>query len=188
MFGRLPLSGINFSPVFTLSRCRVCRIYPASVTATDLRSAMTLISRASVAVRCAEEWIGQLAGSAVRFAKRSTVRAALQGHVGNPVAWKLKALQDDIEDSSKTAVFLDRVQRKALIAAAEPAAGCFLRGMELTGARPIELSAATVAECGMLYLATMVFNSSSSIVRTGHLAPTSHYPLTKGKSVMTCPF
>jgi integrase len=175
------------------------------------------------AVRCAEEWIGQLAGSAVRSAKRSTVRAALQayladlrrhgrddaakgaewrfkkyvyadrladveleratrddflewrdrhrsgraartverqfrsvraglnralelGHVGNPAAWKLKALQDDVEDSGKTAVFLDRAQRKALIAAAEPAAGDFLRGMELTGARPIELSAATVAD------------------------------------------
>jgi predicted nuclease of restriction endonuclease-like (RecB) superfamily len=43
-------------------------------------------------------------------------------------------------------VFLDRVQRNALIAAAELAAGDFLRGMELTGARPIELSVAKVAD------------------------------------------
>jgi hypothetical protein len=38
--------------------------------------------------------------------------------------------------------FEPRVQRNVLIAAAEPAAGDFLRGMELTAARPIELSVA----------------------------------------------
>jgi len=37
------------------------------------------------------------------------------------------------------------VQRKTLIVAAEAAAGDFLRGMELTGVRPAELSVATVA-------------------------------------------
>lgn len=73
-------------------------------------------------------------------------RALELGHVGNPAAWKLKALQDDVEDSGETAVFLDRAQRNMLIAAAEPAAGDFLRGMELAAARPIELSVARVAD------------------------------------------
>jgi hypothetical protein len=58
------------------------------------------------------------------------------GHVGNPAAWKLKALADDIEESGETAVFLDSAQRKAVITAASPAAALFLRGLELTGARP----------------------------------------------------
>jgi integrase len=68
------------------------------------------------------------------------------GHLGNPAAWKLKALADDIEESGETAVFLDAAQRKALIAAASPAGALFLRGLELTGARPKELAAAVVAD------------------------------------------
>ena len=44
------------------------------------------------------------------------------------------------------AVFLDADQRKALIAAASPAAARFLRGLELTGARPKELTPAIVAD------------------------------------------
>jgi integrase len=63
--------------------------------------------------------------------------------VGNPLAWSLKSLADDVEEEG-TAVFLDPSQRAALIAAAEPHAALFLRGLELTGARPSEL-AATVA-------------------------------------------
>jgi integrase len=175
------------------------------------------------AKRRADEWIAQLGGSAVRSAKRSTVKAALEtyladlrqegraaaakgaewrfkkyiygdplaeleleratrddfqewrerqrpgraartvnrqfrsvkaglnralelGHVGNPAAWKLKALQDDVEDSDDTAVFLDRDQRQGLVTAAEPHAGNFLRGLELTGARPHELAAAKVSD------------------------------------------
>lgn len=175
------------------------------------------------AKRRADEWIGQLAGSAVRAAKRSTVKVALQayltdlqrhgradaakgaewrfkkyvyadplaevelekatredfqewrerhrsgraartierqfrsvraglnralelGYLGNPTAWKLTPLQDEIDDSGETAVFLNPAQRKALIAAAEPAAADFLRAMELTGARPIEISVARVAD------------------------------------------
>ncbi len=67
-------------------------------------------------------------------------------HVGNPAAWKLKPLQDDTEDSGETAVFLDAAQRRAIIAAAEPPAADFLRGLELTGARPRELAAALVRD------------------------------------------
>lgn len=67
------------------------------------------------------------------------------GHVGNPTAWSLKPLADDVEDDGETAVFLTPEQRKALVAAASPFAAAFLRGLELTGARPQELAAATVA-------------------------------------------
>src|SRR5215469_4571575 len=68
------------------------------------------------------------------------------GHLGNPAAWRLKALTDDVEESGETAVFLDAVQRKAVIAAASPAAARFFRGLELTGARPKELAATIVAD------------------------------------------
>ena len=175
------------------------------------------------AKRQAETWLAQLAGSAVRRVKRSTVREALEaylanlrrhgrpeaareaewrfktviyddviadlelesvtrddflewrdrllegrqartinrhvravtaalnqaldlGHLGNAAAWKLKALADDIEERGETAVFLDSAQRKAVIAAAAPAAALFLRGLELTGARPKELAATVVAD------------------------------------------
>jgi integrase len=175
------------------------------------------------AKRKAEEWLEQLAGSAVRTVKRDTIKAALQsylddlrehgrtgaakeaewrfkktvysdpladtsleratkddfrewrerqkpgreprtlnrhmrsvvaglnyavkegGHVGNPTAWSLKPLADDVEDDGETAIFLTPEQRKALVDAAAPFAAAFLRGLELTGARPQELAAATVA-------------------------------------------
>src|SRR5690242_17016718 len=82
---------------------------------------------------------------------RPAVTAALNqaldlGHLGNAAAWKLKALADDIEERGETAVFLDSAQRKAVIAAAGPAAALFLRGLELTGARPKELAATVVAD------------------------------------------
>ena len=67
------------------------------------------------------------------------------GHVGNPMAWSLKPLADDVEDDGETAIFLTPEQRKALVDAATPFAAAFLRGLELTGARPQELAAATVA-------------------------------------------
>jgi integrase len=67
------------------------------------------------------------------------------GHVGNPTAWSLKPLADDVEDDGETAIFLTPEQRQALVAAATPFAAAFLRGLELTGARPQELAAATVA-------------------------------------------
>jgi integrase len=73
-------------------------------------------------------------------------RANRLGHVGNPSAWRLNALADDIEDDGETAVFLDVEQRAAFIAAASVNAGEFLRGMELSGSRPKELAAATVAD------------------------------------------
>lgn len=171
------------------------------------------------AKRAAEEWLDQLAGSAVRTVKRGTVRAALEaylgdlrrhgredaateaegrfklcvyadqlsdmkleettsddflewrdrlrkgreprtinrhvrsvvaglnrakqlGHVGTPEAWHLKPLADDIEDEGDTAVFLAPEQRNAIIEAAAQPLGEFLRGLELTGARPKELAAA----------------------------------------------
>ena len=101
-----------------------------------------------------QEWRDrQHSGRAARTVERQfrSVRAGLNralelGHVGNPAAWKLKALQDDVEDTGETAIFLEPAQRSALIAAADPAAGEFLRGMELSGGRPIELSAARVGD------------------------------------------
>ena len=72
-------------------------------------------------------------------------RAYAEGHVGNPESWKLTPLVDDIEDGHETAVMLTPAQRKALIAAASPAAAAFLRSLDLTGGRPGEL-AATVAD------------------------------------------
>jgi len=68
------------------------------------------------------------------------------GHIGKPEAWDMTALQDDIEDDGETAVFLDAHQRQALIAAADSDAGHFLRGLELSGARPHELARAKVSD------------------------------------------
>jgi integrase len=58
----------------------------------------------------------------------------------------LEPLTDDVEDDGVTAVMLTPEQRTALIAAVNEHAAAFLRGLELTGARPGELAAATVAD------------------------------------------
>lgn len=79
------------------------------------------------------------------------------GHIADPSAWKLTPLADDTEDG-ETAVILSQSQRKALIEAAEPAAALFFRGLELTGARPSELAAATVAD----------FNAESGTIKLSH--------------------
>ena len=100
------------------------------------------------------EWRDRLLGGRQARTVNRNVRAVVAalnyamelGYVGNPAAWKLKALSDDIEESGETAVFLDAGQRKALIMSASPAAARFLRGLELTGARPKELAAAVVAD------------------------------------------
>jgi integrase len=68
------------------------------------------------------------------------------GHVGNPSAWRLTPLADDVEGDGETAVFIDAAHRKSLIAAASSHAGLFLRGLELTGARPLELATATAGD------------------------------------------
>jgi integrase len=73
-------------------------------------------------------------------------QAVALGYVGNPAAWRLKAVSDDVDEGGETAVFLDAAHRKAVIAAATPAAGRFFRGLELTGARPKELAATLVAD------------------------------------------
>jgi integrase len=82
----------------------------------------------------------------VRSVAAALNRAVDLGYLGNPVTWKLRALSDDIDETDETAVFLDAVQRKAVIAAASPAAARFLRGLELTGARPKELAATLVVD------------------------------------------
>ena len=56
----------------------------------------------------------------------------------------MQALSDDEE--SETAVFLTPTQRKGLIAAASANAAAFLRGLELSGARPKELAEAVVCD------------------------------------------
>ena len=73
-------------------------------------------------------------------------RAYRLGHVGNPSAWQLAALSDDVDDDGETAVFLNAGQRRDLIAAASPEAGAFVRGLDLSGARPKELADAKVGD------------------------------------------
>jgi len=92
---------------------------------------------------------GRLARSVnriVRDVQAGLNRAVAEGYVGDPRAWKLDPLADDTEDGGETAVLLSPTQRKAIIDKASPAAAAFLRGLELTGARPSELAAATVAD------------------------------------------
>ena len=80
----------------------------------------------------------------VRAASAGLNRANRLGHIGNPAAWRFDALPDDEE--SETAVFLTPVQRRGLTEAASPSAAAFLRGLELSGARPKELAAATARD------------------------------------------
>ena len=80
----------------------------------------------------------------VRAVTAGLNRAHRLGHIGNPAAWRVESLPDD--DESETAVFLSPAQRKGLIDSAAPAAAAFLRGLELSGARPKELAEATVAD------------------------------------------
>lgn len=82
----------------------------------------------------------------VRAVVAALNRAVELGHVGNPAAWRLKPLADDMEDSGETAVFLTPEQRAAIINVASTHCGTFLRGLELTGARPSELAAALVGD------------------------------------------
>ncbi len=91
-------------------------------------------------------------GRAARTVERQlrSIRAGLNralelGHVGNAAAWTLKALRDDVDDSGETAVLLSAAQRAALVVAGSEV-GPFLRGIELTGARPGELAAAKVSD------------------------------------------
>jgi integrase len=73
-------------------------------------------------------------------------RAIAEGHIGNPGAWRLDPLADDVDDSGETAVMLTPAQREAIIKATEPATAALLRGLEFTGARPKELAAAVVGD------------------------------------------
>lgn len=82
----------------------------------------------------------------VRAVTAALNRAHDEGHVGNPESWKLAPLADEIEEGGETAVMLTPEHRRALIAAASPEAAAFLRGLEFTGARPGELSAALVRD------------------------------------------
>lgn len=80
----------------------------------------------------------------VRAVVAGLTRAHRLGHIGKPAAWRIESLPDD--DESETAVFLSPAQRKELIASASPEAGAFMRGLELSGARPKELAEATAAD------------------------------------------
>lgn len=80
----------------------------------------------------------------VRAVTAGLNRAHGLGHIGNPAAWRIEALADDNE--SETAVLLSPAQRKGLIHAASPEAAAFLRGLELSGARPKELAETTAAD------------------------------------------
>lgn len=124
-----------------------------------------------------EEWRdrltdGRLPRSINRYVRQvmAALNRALElGHVGNPVAWKLKPLQDDVEDDGETAVFLTPEQRKALIVAATPAAAAFFRGLDLTGARPSELAAATARDFDGESLRLRTRKGKSSKLRARHV-------------------
>jgi hypothetical protein len=45
----------------------------------------------------------------VRSVAAALNRVMELGYVGNPVAWKLRVLSDDIDETGETAVFLDAV-------------------------------------------------------------------------------
>jgi integrase len=90
---------------------------------------------------------GRLARTVNRYVRAVTAglnRAYQLGHVGNPASWRMQALSDDEE--TETAVFLTPIQRKGLIGAASANAAAFLRGLELSGARPKELAEAAVSD------------------------------------------
>jgi integrase len=90
---------------------------------------------------------GRLPRTVNRYVRAVTAglnRAHQLGHVGNPASWRMQTLSDDEE--SETAVFLTPIQRKGLIAAASANAAAFLRGLELSGARPNELAEAAVCD------------------------------------------
>lgn len=55
-------------------------------------------------------------------------------------------LSDDVEDGAETAVFLSAEHRRAVVASGSPAIALFLRGLELTGARPKELADAKAGD------------------------------------------
>jgi integrase len=76
----------------------------------------------------------------VRAVTAGLNRAHRLGHIGNPAAWRIEALADD--DESETAIFLTPQQRRGLIHTASPEAAAFMRGLELSGARPKELAEA----------------------------------------------
>ena len=82
----------------------------------------------------------------VRAAVAGLNRAVELGHIGNPATWTLKELADDVSEEGDTAVFLSAEQRAGLIAAASPETAAFLRGLELSGARPKELANANVGD------------------------------------------
>jgi integrase len=101
--------------------------------------------------------------------------AVENGYTGNPLAWKLKPLSDDVDtEADKAAVFLSPAQRKTLINAADASLAVYLRGLELTGARPGELAAATVAdfnaETGTLTLRTRKGRDGKSKARAAELS------------------
>lgn len=94
--------------------------------------------------RLAEGRLPRTVNRLVRAVSAGLNRAHRLGHIGNPAAWRVEGLPDDEE--SETAIFLTRAQRKGLIGAASPSAAAFLRGLELTGARPKELATARVGD------------------------------------------
>lgn len=65
-------------------------------------------------------------------------------YVGNPLAWTLEELADDVAEGETTAVFLTPKQRKNFLGLMDPAAAALCRGLDYTGARPHELAKARV--------------------------------------------
>lgn len=109
-------------------------------------------------------------------------RAQQLGHTGNPQAWRLEALADDAEETGETAIFLTPAQRAAIIKAAVPALGLFLRGLEHTGARPGELAAATVSKFDAAAGSLLLYSRKG---RPARLRPRQVALSTDGKAFFT---
>ena len=111
---------------------------------------LALLELESLTLDDFEEWRDRLRSGNTNRSVNRRVRAVVAalnrahrlGHVGNPESWRIVPLTDDVEDDGETAIFLSAEQRRGLIESASPEAAAFFRGLELTGARPKELSAA----------------------------------------------
>jgi len=73
-------------------------------------------------------------------------KAHREGHIGNPEAWRIEPLADDLEESGDSAIFLTLSQRESIMSAASTPCEMFLKAIEYTGARPGEIAVATAGD------------------------------------------
>jgi len=69
-----------------------------------------------------------------------------KGHVGNPLSWKLNALPSPKAEAGETAVYLTEKQSARLLRNSPSTLRDFLHAIYVSGGRPQEIAAATVAD------------------------------------------